>query len=594
MKIEKVRIENFRGKQFEFAPKKINLLLEPNGYGKSTVMDAVRYGLTGLMPKDNVRNMAVELSLEHGADVYRSRGEKTECRFNGERVTVSALNDALVSRFGIPLDTFNAAGSSEILFAKSPAELLQLLLRYIPERLTLDGVMMHFEGFTDEIYNECAAFVPESEEFGIEKLTEIYNHFYELRREEKAKLAALKELIGGIRATKPTRPAEAVEEELVNLLKNSDGAQTAELLKDYNEKKKKRDEQDKLLAALRERLKESTDTIPTDEQLNIIETKRQQAEKAKLEHTGLLSTVCKNIDLYQRTLDSLDKPVCPISSKLVCTTDKTGIRGEMKTLLKENLEAKEKHEYMIRRADALLEKCRNSKSTYDRLKKKHDEFLRINAQIEAYEKNLVTVPPEPVKTGKAEEFEAAKKKLQDEKKNLEEYLKGCKLTKEAKVLMHKIEIHDAIIKAFSDKGVIKNRIVEYYLDFFEGACNSRAAELGIGYRIRFLSNNGVHILAKADSNMDGDFYPVASLSNGESILTSFLLMDMLAQCSGTRLMFIDNIEALDAGNLAALSGLIRKREFRDSYDHVFIGGVNHNDVVAAIMPGGDDPDVLLV
>lgn len=594
MKIENIKIENFRGKQFEFSPKKINLLLEPNGYGKSTIMDAVRYGLTGLMPKDSIRNMAVELSLEQGAVIYRSREKETECRFNGKRVTVSALNNDLVSRFGIPLDTLNAAGSAEVLFAKSPAELLQLLIRYIPEQLTLDRVMLYFDGITDEIYEECAAVVPETEEFGIEKLTEIHNHFLELRRNEKAKFAALKELIGNIQATKPTRTADAVDEELVRLLKSSDGAQTVILWKDYHEKKKKRDEQDKLLANLRERLKENTDTIPTEEQLEIIETKRRQAEKTKLEHTGLLSTVKKNIDLYRRTLDSLDKPVCPISSKLVCTTDKTSIKNEMESLLKENLEAKEKHEYMIQRADAMLEKCRSNKSTYDRLKKKHNEFLRISAQIEVYEKNLITVPPEPAKTEASEEFEATKKRLQDEKKNIEEYARRCRLAKEAKTLAHKIEVHDSIIKAFSDRGIIKNQIVEYYLDFFEDACNTRAEELGIDYRVKLISRNGVYILAKANSDTESGFYPVESLSNGESILVSFLLMDMLAQCSGTRLMFIDNIEALDTGNLTALSSLIQKQEFRDSYDHVFIGGVNHSDVVAAILPQNEDADIQCV
>ena len=59
-----------------------------------------------------------------------------------QKVTVSALNNDLAQRFGVPLDTMNAAGSSDVLFAKSPAELLQILIRYIPEKLTLERVLL--------------------------------------------------------------------------------------------------------------------------------------------------------------------------------------------------------------------------------------------------------------------------------------------------------------------------------------------------------------------------------------------------------------------------------------------------------------------
>ena len=594
MKIIKIKIINFRGKNFEFSPKKINLLLEPNGYGKSTIMDAVRYGLTGLMPKDNVKDMAVELTLEGGITIYRSKGKETECRFNGKKVTVSALNNDLAQRFGVPLDTMNAAGSSDVLFAKSPAELLQILIRYIPEKLTLERVLLYFQGITDEIYAECEKAVPGDEEFGIEKLADIYNHFYELRRNEKAKLSALKEMFNAIHATKPTRPLNEVEDDLVKLLKSSEGTEAARLWKDYTDKKKIREEQDNQIKALREKLKENTDTIPTQEQLTVIETKKEQAEKSRLAHTEMLSTVRKNIDLYQRTLNSLDKPVCPISEKLVCTTDKTGIRNEIETLLNENLSAKKKHEDMIRHAEDMIQKCKKQREIWDTLKRKHDEFVRINVQIGAYEKNLVAVPDEPPKPASADEFEASKKKLEAERKNIEDYRRKCEILKEAKGLSHQIEIHDAIVKAFSDKGIIKNQIIQYYLEFFEGACNARAEELGINYRLKFVSHNGVYVLAKTHSGEDSGYHSIASLSNGESIIVSFLLMDMLAQSSGTRLMFIDNVEALDFNNLIALSGLIEKEEFKNSYDHVFIGGVNHEDVVGAFNMENSDDSILSV
>ena len=57
---------------------------------------------------------------------------------------------------------------------------------------------------------------------------------------------------------------------------------------------------------------------------------------------------------------------------------------------------------------------------------------------------------------------------------------------------------------------------------------------------------------------------------------------------------IDNVEALDFNNLIALSGLIEKEEFKNSYDHVFIGGVNHEDVVGAFNMENSDDSILSV
>lgn len=616
MKISRIQIENFRGKNFDFHPKTINLLLKENGYGKSTIMDAVRYGLTGLTTKDNVRNMSVTLEFEDGFTIKRSRSRDTECHFNGERVTVGALNTEIQSRIGIPIDTLNAAWSADVLLGKSPAELLQILIRYIPEKLNFDRVMLHFEGLDDEIYDECKKALPEEGEFEIDRLSQVYLFFFNLRKEEKTELATVKSLISRLGDVKePVRPIEKIEAELAAVLA-AEGREkeVMERRKDYENRKKRRVEQEKQIQSLKEKLKSCTDTIPTDTQLEIIETKRAQAENARLSHSRMLSTVKKNIELYEKTLAGLSKPVCPISEKLICTTDKTGIKNEIESLLSENREAQREHEDRIRKAEDLLSKCRKSREIYDGLKRKHNEFLRVKAQLEAYEKNLVTIPEEPPAAVSDAERVAFKARLQKEKKDCENYALYKETMKTVNELTKKIDLHTKIIDAFSDKGVIKNGIVKYYLDFFENACNERANELGIGYSIKLVSDNGVRVYAKADHrrseadasdnipenngtlnrtdvdvnaddtqtpNTSEGYHPVSGLSGGEVIIVSFLLMDMLNQSSGARLLFLDEVEAIDYNGLCALSNLMDKESFRESYDNVFIGGVDHEDVVSA-------------
>ena len=57
--------------------------------------------------------------------------------------------------------------------------------------------------------------------------------------------------------------------------------------------------------------------------------------------------------------------------------------------------------------------------------------------------------------------------------------------------------------------------------------------------------------------------------------------DLLNQLSNSRLLFLDNVEALDAGALGNLRRMMEQPDFLDSYDHIFICGVNHIDVQKA-------------
>ena len=49
MKIGHIRITDFKGvRKFQMTPAKVNILVGANGTGKSSVLQAIRYGITGL------------------------------------------------------------------------------------------------------------------------------------------------------------------------------------------------------------------------------------------------------------------------------------------------------------------------------------------------------------------------------------------------------------------------------------------------------------------------------------------------------------------------------------------------------------------
>lgn len=55
MKINHVRISNFKeARAFELTPAKVNVFIGPNGSGKTSILQALRYGLTGNSPQDAI------------------------------------------------------------------------------------------------------------------------------------------------------------------------------------------------------------------------------------------------------------------------------------------------------------------------------------------------------------------------------------------------------------------------------------------------------------------------------------------------------------------------------------------------------------
>ena len=102
MELERIRIENYRGKDFDLCPRKRNLFLGANGAGKTSLCDAIRFGITGLASED-VRNTSVRILYKNGMDTERVRGRTNTFKVNGKRVTEEALNLAVADTAGLPV-----------------------------------------------------------------------------------------------------------------------------------------------------------------------------------------------------------------------------------------------------------------------------------------------------------------------------------------------------------------------------------------------------------------------------------------------------------------------------------------------------------
>lgn len=142
-------------------------------------------------------------------------------------------------------------------------------------------------------------------------------------------------------------------------------------------------------------------------------------------------------------------------------------------------------------------------------------------------------------------------------------------------LENDIAVYSSLIDAFDDKGPIKTGIIDYYVKEFERVCNTYSAKAE-GFEISFVPENGVKVYAKTPAAAEPVYY--TGLSSGEKIFVSFLVLDMLNQLTGMRIAFIDNLEQLDRRSLEYAHSILTSEEFLESYDHIFVCGVDNQDI----------------
>ena len=134
MRIDKIGIANFKGaKKLVFRPAKVNILLGHNGSGKSSVLQAIRYGLTGAYPPDPISGKSdravVELALRDIGTLTRSFSrDKNEVRLNGTATTQKSIAEVFADRYGISAKTSELLTSSEALAQLSGSDLSSYLL----------------------------------------------------------------------------------------------------------------------------------------------------------------------------------------------------------------------------------------------------------------------------------------------------------------------------------------------------------------------------------------------------------------------------------------------------------------------------------
>ena len=579
MKLSSVEISGIRGKNFRLAPAHINTLFAPNGTGKSTLQDGIRYGITGLLPKDVEIQPHVAVTLDSGFSFVRDKS----CAVNGKKVTLKALNEAIQNETGLTLENIKVTSSADVLLAKKPEDLLAILLEALPEDLTVDMVKKLISNLSQEASDIIdQKFPPMPAKFGVEKLDQVCAELYAERKLKNAELTQKKAIYETVaQIPRPARDIADIEQDLkgaLDLEKDSLGSKAA--WDAYNAAVLQQKAQNDEIAALEKRVAGDLNVPPiTDAQRNSYEEQKARNEKIILDGRASAETFRRNIAVFKDLLASLSTDRCPLSNKIVCQTDKSGLKNETERAIRDNEEQLRITEETLEESQKKTEQLKEMKARFDEVDRITREREQITSRIEVLKTHPVLIPAKPIEVKQGTDVKKLISDLTAEKEAFNAFNSKASLEKEINILGALVKEYTNLMECLKDKGEVKTKFVAHYFQVFETILNERAGQFAPGYEFRFESVNGVMPMLKTPAN--GGFYPLDALSSGERAIGAFLLMDMLNQLNQTRLMFLDNVEVLDTAALGNLRKLIENPKFNDAYDHIFLMGVNHPEVEKA-------------
>ena len=297
-----------------------------------------------------------------------------------------------------------------------------------------------------------------------------------------------------------------------------------------------------------------------------IAKKKQEALTAKATAEGTIRTLRKNIEVFKKTLANLNTNVCPISAKLICTTDKTAAKQEFEQSIADSIRAIDGQNDIIASAEIELNRLNSREQEISIAEKAIQRKESLILSLARAKKMLGDAPVEPDVPPKADV--SAKESLLAEKEAIRKYeiYKTRKAEYENTLRLH--NIYNELVKKFASKGAVNAAIVDYYCDIFNDSIKPFAD--AVGYSVTFVAGNGLTVLVR--SAADKSYVGFDSLSTGEQFVTTILVQHLCNILSGCSIMLIDDYNELDSVNASKTKELLN--ELSVEYSLLVVAGTN--------------------
>lgn len=605
MKVESIEIKNFKGIEHfthEFR-KPITAITGPVGAGKTSFLQAFRYGLTNETPVDPIRNDAscaiVKLNCEDDMTIERevARPAKKASRIMGRKTGTAASESVIEDTTSVTNDVMKIVTSSQVLEALKPSQFGALFLNDSAEEKTLDDLIeIMIESTIKEKKAVMSGFEKEEEEkklppdvmtelkarfkgkkFNLDAINKVFEESKKIRRDtnDLYKTSASKSK-GFLEIVKPEYTKKDLDkkyEEIIGVEKNVAAYKTSvEIYKKALESKKI---QDKRISELEIEIAMNRATEPdATEYANLIKRKNQINEDI-LTNSKLLQTLIDNKKWFKNTLDELEKPVCPISKKLLCKTDKSSIKNELIEKMDDIDLSVSVLNGKIEDAKKRLKDVEESIVTYNKNKENYNKKVLLEKEKDKLIKNPVYVPEEPEKMKLKSDYSVEKAEIKEKLELLSLYENAEMEYKNTRLLKRRCVVNEFIVKSLDPKGPVIQRFIETFLGLIEDAANDRAEILKPGFKVKLIAENGLTVLFRTDSGKK--YLPYTSLSAGEKIFAILILTDLINSYYDSRVLILDDTDHLDSNTFRQLMDFLTNIESLDLYDNVIVSCVEHND-----------------
>lgn len=575
MKIAKIIINNFRGITTEtLLPDKINVLLGHCGTGKSSTMDAIKWGLTGKITKEDIRYDSPEASIkiifDDGTSIMRTQSAKATNYVNEKVATEKATNEFLENKFGCSISSIEAMCGASFFKSLSKKDLKSFIIDILPIKASFSKMVE----LSDDLDEEKISFIKEylEDEVSLADIDAAYKTVFDGRKVKKQVLKNLqekskftKELPGVPKEELLKRQGEiALIEAKVNDYKKN--------LERYNKSLKTRENAEKQLADMKNRLHQYKDIKqPVEADLQLAIKEKQLFIDAIANANNTIAIMKANVELMQRTLDSLDKPVCPISERIVCTADKSGLREELISLVEMNNKELANGYNFIVRCNEQVDKRDEIINSYNNQLIAWNNKINLENTINAFALPEVLDKPEEVNGDFAEE------KLQIQNMLNVWYEKDAsdQAAKNIEETVHKVNLYDFAVKFFSANG-IKSKLLEKAVDPLQKMIDEKTQSLRKGFKISLMTEEEFDITI---SPRTGEVVPLNKISAGEFIVTAYILMSVVSQITGVSILMMDNLDNLDSDAARQLMLLLDADE---NFNTIILASVDHPDIIDAI------------
>jgi len=610
MKVDGITIKNFKGiedmtHRFD---KKVTVLSGPVGAGKTSFMQAFRYGLTGEAPTLPISSgkSSLIVTMDCGEEMCIERTianpNKRATKILGRKVGVGASEEYIAETTNVSNDIMKIVTSSEVLQALKPDELGTIFLEQSKEKWTMDDLLeclnnlnikertaldKEYEKLEDEEFEKGklpAEVIKEikglflSKTINLEGINKAFDEAKATKRDRNAqyKIASSKSK-GFLEIVKPAYTEKEIKdklEEVIGVERNV--ASYKKTISDYKKALQNKKEQDKRIASLELSIGMNKGVKPNTAKYSELMEKKEDYTKQIISHEKILQTLNDSLSRLKRTLEGLDKPVCPISCKLTCTTDKTCLREELDDEAFDISESIVETQGILKEIKDALAVVEDEISSYQNNKELYNKKVLLRRQLDDELAHPIILPDEPDKITIKSDYSMEKNDLNEKLSVLRRYKDAEAEYKRANELKRKCVISDFIVKSLEPKGPVIAEFLKTFVEYLEISCNERSSLLKTGLEVKFDVENGLRATFKTGPSKR--FLPYSNLSAGEKIFALILLTDLINSFCDSRVLIVDDTDHLDKECFDMLLNFLASEEVNDLYDNIIVSCVYHDDL----------------